>query len=274
MGLDSHADMTCVGRHAHIYEVYHGKVCNVFPFNYSYEPIRNITTVNAAFAYDTDDGQIYIIELNQCLDFSSTMEHSLLCTNQAIINGVVIDDCPIALDPSGQSTHSIYFPEEDKRLPLLSKFPISFLPVRRPTREELDNCPTLCLTSSDEWDTSLFDDIDRGIYSLSQYALDIGDFATLLNKKSHIGAIQHVAGREFTSTELAKLWGISLDSAKKTLDSTSQDYVKNLSGKISRRRDSRRPLISASTNSLEVILVAFARIRSNQMLSQREGIPV
>ena len=69
LGLDSHADMTCVGRHAHIHEIYHGKLCNVFPFNDSYEPIKDITTVNAAFAYDTDEGQTYIIELNQCLNF-------------------------------------------------------------------------------------------------------------------------------------------------------------------------------------------------------------
>lgn len=235
LGLDLHADMTCIGRHAHIYEVYHGKVCNVYPFNDSYEPIKDIATVNAAFAYDTEDGQTYIIEVNQCLDFSSTMEHSLLCTNQARINGVVVDDCPTALDPTGRSTHSIYFPEEDKRLPLLSKFPISFLPVQRPLNKELDNCPTLCLTSADEWDTSLFEDIDKGIYSLSQYTPTRDHIGTLLNKKVHISAIQHVAGREFTSSDLAKLWGISLESAKKTLDSTSQNYVRKLSVKISRR---------------------------------------
>ena len=152
LGLDSHADMTCIGRHAYVLEVYQGKTCNVFPFNDSYDPIKNINTVNAAFAYDTGEGQTYILELNQCLDFSETMEHSLLCPNQARMNGVVVDDCPVALDPSGRSTHSIYFPHEDKRLPLLSKFPISFLPVRRPTREELDTCLSLELTSMEDWD--------------------------------------------------------------------------------------------------------------------------
>ena len=127
LGLDSHADMTCIGKHARILETYYGKVCNVFPFNDSYEPLKNVHTVNAAFAYDSDDGQTYIIEVNQCLDFSETMEHSLLCTNQARINGVVIDECPKSLDPTGRSTHSIHFPDKDIRLPLLSKFPISFL---------------------------------------------------------------------------------------------------------------------------------------------------
>ena len=43
LGLDSHADMTCIGRHAHILETYHGKICDVFPFNNSYEPIKIYT---------------------------------------------------------------------------------------------------------------------------------------------------------------------------------------------------------------------------------------
>ena len=235
LGLDSHADMSCVGRHAHIYEVYHGKVCNVFPFNDSYEPIENIATVNAAFAYDTDDGETYIIELNQCLDFTNSMEHSLLCTNQARMNGIMIDDCPVALDPTGRSTHSIYFPEEDKRLPLLSKFPISFLPVRKPLQEELDTCPVLTLTSADEWDSTLFEDIDKRIHSLAQNTLVKEDFASILSRSVYIDAIHHTSGQELTPSDLARLWGISLESAKKTLSSTSQDYIRKLSGKISRR---------------------------------------
>ena len=182
LGLDSHADMTCIGRHAHILEEYHGKVCNVFPFNDSYEPLKGIRTVNAAFAYDTEEGETYIIEVNQCLDFSDTMEHSLLCTNQARMNGIVVDDCPRALDATGRSTHSIYFPHEDVRLPLLTKFPISFLPVRYPQQAELDSCPTLTLTSADKWDTSLFDDVDRGVSSLSEYALTQETFATILSR--------------------------------------------------------------------------------------------
>ena len=234
LGLDSHADMTCIGRHAHILEVYHGKVCNVFPFNDSYEPIQNISTVNAAFAYNSDDGQTYILELNQCLDFSESMEHSLLCTNQARMNGVIVDDCPIALDPSGRSTHSVYFPNEDKRLPLLSKFPISFLPVRKPTADELENCITLELTSMEEWDSTLFDDLDRGIRALSLED-ELIDFDSVLKSHIYISAIRHKAGREVDSPSLAKLWDIGIEAADKTLTSTTQNYIRKLSGKISRR---------------------------------------
>ena len=235
LGLDSHADMSCVGRHAHILEVYHGKRCNVYPFDDSYEPIRNINTVNAAFAYDTDQGETYILVLNQCLDFSATMEHSLLCPNQARMNGVVVDDCPTALDSSGRSTHSVYFPGEDKRLPLLSKFPISFLPVRRPTREELETCVTLEVTSMEEWDTSLFDDIDLGVQSLHHHMLTTENFSTVLSKKMNVSAIEYHPSREIDPIALSKLWGIGIDAARQTLSSTTQNYIRKLEGKLSRR---------------------------------------
>ena len=235
LGLDSHADMTCIGRHARITEVFHGKVCNVFPFNDSYEPIKDIHTVNAAFAYDTNAGQTYIIELNQCLDFSNTMEHSLLCTNQARMNGVIVDDCPTVLDPTGRSTHSLYFPQQDIRLPLLSKFPISFLPVRYPSTIELDTCPTLNLTSSDDWDTSLFQDMDLGIRSLQQYKTTTEDLSRVLSRKVHINAILHENHKDIKPSDIAALWGIGLDPAKRTLAASTQNYVRNLRGKMSRR---------------------------------------
>ena len=57
LGIDSHADMTCIGAHAKILEVYEGQLCNVQPFNESYDSMKNIRTVNAAFSYDSNDGK-------------------------------------------------------------------------------------------------------------------------------------------------------------------------------------------------------------------------
>ena len=117
LGMDSHVDMSCIGAHASIFEIYEGQLGNVMPFNDSYTPMHNICTVNAVFAYDSDDSNTYILNVNQGLDFSSNMKHSLLCPNQARLNGVVIDDCPKALNYHGRDTHSIYFPEKNIRLP-------------------------------------------------------------------------------------------------------------------------------------------------------------
>ena len=40
------------------------------------------------------NGKGYILELNNFLDFTNTMDHSLLCPMQARVNGVEINDVP------------------------------------------------------------------------------------------------------------------------------------------------------------------------------------
>ena len=87
LGFDSHSDMSYIGAHATIWEVYEGQLRNVMPFNDTYTPLKDVKTVDAAFAYDSDDGIKYILDVNQALDFSESMEHSLLCPNQARLNG-------------------------------------------------------------------------------------------------------------------------------------------------------------------------------------------
>ena len=39
-------------------------------FNDHYTPLKDIKTVNGAFAYDSDDGATYILNINHALDFS------------------------------------------------------------------------------------------------------------------------------------------------------------------------------------------------------------
>lgn len=235
LGIDSHADMSCIGAHATILEVYEGQLCNVMPFNDTYTPIQNVKTVNAAFAYDSDDGATYILNINQALDFSESMVHSLLCPNQARMNGVVIEDCPRILDYHGKSTHSIYFPEENVRLPLLMKFPISFLPVRRPTPEELDNCPIFDLTSTDQWAPELLEDMNVSAMSHHPSFETEMDLATVISHNIQISAMSSKPRKTVTPEQLASLWNISLKDAQSTINSTTQDYIRKIEGKLSRR---------------------------------------
>ena len=39
LGLDSHADISCAGRHARILEIIEGQSCTVRPFNDAYKPL-------------------------------------------------------------------------------------------------------------------------------------------------------------------------------------------------------------------------------------------
>lgn len=226
--------MTCVGAHAEILEIFKGQICNVYPFNDSYSPMTGIRTVNAAFAYDSEDGQTFILHANQALDFGETMKNSLLCPNQAHLNGVIIDDIPQFLDLSNCSTFSLFFPEQQIRIPLASKFSIAYIPVRKPTQEELSSCLSLDLTSADPWEPELIDSP-----SLSTSAVHISDplhdLSTLMRQRVMISSIHHNCGKSMTPADLADLWRIGLKSAASTLNTTTQDYVKILEGPIYRR---------------------------------------
>ena len=52
LGMDSHADMSCLGKHARILEILENQSCSVYPFNDSYAPMTDINVVNGAFALD------------------------------------------------------------------------------------------------------------------------------------------------------------------------------------------------------------------------------
>ena len=249
LGLDSHADVHCIGRHARILETFEGRSCNVQPFNDSYSPMTNIQTVNACFAYDSSDGQTFILEVNQALNFTDTMEHSLLCTNQARSHGVVMDDVPIFLDSHGTSSHSVHFPAEGITMSLDMHGPISYLPVRYPTDDEIENCLHLELSCGDTpWDpmslSGLFHSnsaahisaqTSRPHLSHSDLCLLQDDLYEALCSNIHIQAVRHSSGKDLTPESLSRLWNISLDAARRTIRSTEQDSLRILHGKISRR---------------------------------------
>ena len=73
LGLHSHADVSCIGKHGRILEMIEGQTCNVRPFNDTYKPITNVQTVNAAFAVDLPDDTTFILHVNQAFDFHETL---------------------------------------------------------------------------------------------------------------------------------------------------------------------------------------------------------
>ena len=246
LGTDSHADVSCLGKHARVTEVFHGRSCNVQPFHDSYSPMKNVNTINASFAHDTEDGKTYIVEVNQALDFTDSMEHSLLCTNQARLHGVVVDDVPKFLDPSNRSTHSIQFPKEQVTLPLSLFGPVSYLPVRYPNDEEMDFCDRLELTCGDSpWDPNYLNGLQNAVSSIqcdpypNDYETSCAhpDLYETLSERIFINAISHSPrmGRDLSPEKLAKLWHIGLEDAKRTLKSTTQDFIRVGTGRVHRR---------------------------------------
>ena len=243
LGLDSHADVHCVGQHARIVDIFEGRSCTVHPFHDSYSPMRDINTVNACFAFDTSEGETYILHVNQALNFTDSMEHSLLCVNQARMHGVVVDDVPLFLDHHKRSTHSVYFPTEDVRLPLLMDGPTSCLPVRYPTDDEMEYCIHLELSCGETpWDPLSLNDLhhksSQQYKRVSQASLQHiqVDIVQKMMDFVYVNAVHRSAPLSTMSPEkLSQLWNISLPAAKDTLRSCTLDSIRQLEKGFSRR---------------------------------------
>jgi hypothetical protein len=114
--LDSHADTTVAGSTCRVLE-YTEKSCCVHPFSDEYEPMKQVPIAKVATAYDDPrTGETYILIFGQALYMGQTLDHTLICPNQACANGVIVDDIPRHLYHDRKSTHSIFFPEEDVRI--------------------------------------------------------------------------------------------------------------------------------------------------------------
>ena len=150
--IDTRADTICAGKASRVIE-YTDQVCDVSPFTSEYEPMRNIPVAKTATAYDHPyDHETYILVTVQSLHFGEKLENTLLCPNQMRSHGIEVDDVPRHLSVDGKSSHSIYIPADDVRLPLLLHGCISYLPTRYPTDYELENCKWLMLSSYSMWD--------------------------------------------------------------------------------------------------------------------------
>jgi hypothetical protein len=252
--LDSRADTCCLGATYHIIE-YTGQVCEMHPYRPKYKPTQNVPVVKGVTAYDDEKtGKTYILCVNQGLYFGNDMKHSLLNQNQMRSNGVIVDDCPVHLSPDNSSTHSIYFPDEDIRIPLQLNGCMSHFVTRLPTRQEMSSCQWLVLTSDAEWDpySSKFNDdendaLSRSVGRISTEKMMPSHESTELRSKSSvfslkatmehamISGISNGAKLSVTAQELTDNWGVSLSNAEQTLKYTTQHLIRSAVNPIEKR---------------------------------------
>ena len=262
--LDSHADTCAVGDTAYILE-YTDRVVDVAPFSDEYQQMEEIPIVKAAFAYDDPNtGETLILIFGQALYFGSKIKNALLSPNQMRSNGLEVDDIPRHLSPKHkESTHSIFFPEEKVRIPLLLDGCISLFHVRTPTLHEIDNCTNLVVTNHEiEWDPrsllfkeqeDAFESSDtmlpleaqeRIIYSMqtNSYTCESIDLIDMSSKIHHtLDAINIMASSstarrlKFGAEELSKRWAIGQQIANDTIKATTQQFIRSAIHPIERR---------------------------------------
>ena len=104
MGMDSHANTTCVNKHAIIESVIEGLTVDDIPFDDSIGKMSNLPIVHAIYEYDDPESlRTFLLQFNNAI-YINTMKNALLCPNQAREHGTILDDVPPHLDHTGQST--------------------------------------------------------------------------------------------------------------------------------------------------------------------------
>ena len=234
LGMDSHADMSCLGKHARILEILENQSCSVYPFNDSYEPMTDINVVNGAFALDLHDGSTIILKINQALDFSSTMMNSILCTNQSRANNIIIDDVPKQF---GGQNHAMIIPNTElEPISFNMHGPVSYLNVRYPSDDDLEYSPHYDITSRDiPWEPeslSTISSVDTKIDSYMNDTPNEVEKCTLQSFNSNLIRVISSYSRKLKSKispeALSKRWKLSLQNARNTLQSTTQNFLRKV----------------------------------------------
>jgi hypothetical protein len=171
--LDTHADNPCIGVNCVILEQTSDTV-EVSPFNPAYKAINHVPIVKAATAYvSPTTGETVILILNQALAVPN-QQVTLINPNQMRANGILVDDVPKFLQLN--STHSIYDPEADFRIPLILRGIHSGFTSHTPSRQELEECRWIELTNEARWDPhsdayarneAIIDDREEGLFVLN-----------------------------------------------------------------------------------------------------------
>ena len=219
-----------------ILRVHENRTCLVRPFNDSYEPMRDVKLVDAAFKCRDEYGKQYILLVNQALDFTNTTTHSILYSNQARYNDVRVNDVPRICD--NDSSQSVYFPKDGVEFPLSMHGPVAYLDISYPTDEDMRMYYHLKLTSSEtEWDPDrifgndpyLIDAVmeDKSDQMTCSGGFNDGDDSMesdleKLENMIMISAINFQSKTQIRAAKLSELWNIGLNMAERTLKATTQ----------------------------------------------------
>ena len=241
--LDSHADTCALGSNFVLLH-YTGRVCDVSPYNSTYDPERDIPIVTGATAYtDQTTGQVYILVINEGLWFGNKLTNSLINPNQLRFAGVSVQDNPF------HSSEPLAISHDDVIVPLSLSGTNIFFQTTTPTQDELDNSPHIALTFDTEWNPhtvqmaavksaeaeDIFGDTEPGlaqissVYCFNEMAENLRIYRqiSLVNveaRKTFISKEQHPA---VSSENLSERWNIGLNQAKQTLKVTTQRGVRS-----------------------------------------------
>ena len=268
LGIDSWADTCCSGRHCIVESYIDGKTVTANGFSNDLPSISNLPIANVKYAYDSPNGTTYILRVNNSIHLGSKMDHSLLCPNQCRSNGILINTIPSCFSDD-EHAQTVQIPQGNDGIiiPIQHYGPLPFIPVRRPTNEEIITCEEFCLTPEEDWEPynqPAIEHSDQSYYAtinIVNNAIDDEDMlhpdpaiitddmllgnniemyleeARMINDSEINASINKIAtSRKDTlnADQLAKLWNIGLRTAKRTITATSHQCLRT-TGKLTRR---------------------------------------
>ena len=225
---------------------------------------QTVKTVTGVVAYESYEGKTYYLHLHQAL-LVPKLPNNLICPMQLRSRGHRVNDEPKHMAPiPTESTHAITISEDSEHdklvIPLSITGVIHYFPTRKPSREEYETSDTkyhIDLTAEEPtWDPldtrfqeseeamldtrgrvrakPVADKLDRVIASVNRMLGDTvpeDDLGAALEYHRSISAI-HSNERTPTvnAATLAKRWNIGVETAKRTIEATTQRAVRKLSG--------------------------------------------
>ena len=156
--LDSHANMVVLGKNCFIFEKT-GRTCDVSGFSPTLDSVT-LPIVDAVIVYDCPVTlKSYLLMVRNAL-YVKEMEINLIPPFLMREANIHVNECPKqhATTPVTVDHHSIFFPEENMRIPLQLNGIFSYFNHRSPQISEIDNLTVLFLTpDSASWDPNSSD---------------------------------------------------------------------------------------------------------------------
>ena len=236
MGVDSHAETTCVNKHAYIESIVEGFTVDAIPFDKPIGKLTNLPIVHTVYAHDDSETMVTSLLRFNHIIYVKDMDNALLCPNQARENGIVVDDVPKRLDHTGNSTFSII--TTNVSLPLLQNGATAYLSLRRPTDQELDELYNQVIDMTDENEWNPYRDSEYPPYktsTLSSISCEGVDDWLLDHHNRRISAVMVKPKDRLTPEYLAQIWKCGLETARKTIEASTCAHYRNVTKGLTKR---------------------------------------
>ena len=259
--MDTLADTSCAGCNwTPVY--FTGDQVDVAPFTDSYQAMQNIPVATCATLITAENEQQYMLIGHEMLFFGSSLKQSLLNPNQLRMAGVTVVDDPTVEHGFGIHTDQIFIPFQTAGTTV-------YFESEAPTLEQVEDLsiPHIVLTSEEPWDpqTVQLRPHFRGTYRTDKFAVQhissiaTGTKAILMEAMTVETGMEHLIEispvlcpheldrrlihavkyetrhSEVNAQEIAKKFQISLETAERTLQMTTQQGIRQAIHPLTKR---------------------------------------